>query len=105
MRCIYVVTVEVSHAAEQAWSGWHSGVHVPEVLAQPGFVGARKLRDAELTEDGRARYVVEYSLENREAFDRYTKSEAAARLRKDHEDRFGKVVRTSRQVLEELEVW
>lgn len=105
MRCVYVVVIEVPAEAEQAWSDWQTGVHVPAVLAQPGFLGARKLKDVERTSDGRARYLMEYLLESRAAFETYRQSDAAAQLRREHEEHFGKVVRISRQVLEEEQSW
>ena len=52
MKTDYIVTIEVSPAAEQTWSRWQSEHHIPEVLAEPGFLGARKLRDTQLAEDG-----------------------------------------------------
>lgn len=103
MRVEYVVTVEVAPGHEQVWSRWQSEHHVPEVLREQGFIAARKLQDTQLAEDGWIRYVMAYTLEDRAAFERYTTSPAATRLRADFLTRFGKVTRVARQVLEELE--
>lgn len=103
MTLDYIVTIEVAPEAEAAWSRWQSEHHIPEVLAEPGFLGARKLRDTQRAADGWSRYAVVYTLESREAFDRYTNSEAAARLRQDFLAHFGEVARVTRQALEELE--
>ena len=38
MGTIYLVKVEVSPGAERAWDEWNTRHHIPEVLAEPGFV-------------------------------------------------------------------
>ena len=105
MKVEYDVTLELAPASEQAWRQWQSEKHIPEVLAEPGFLGARMLRDTHLAEDGWVRYRIAYLLSDRASFDRYTQSEAAARLRKDFLDHFSAVARVSRQVLEEVETF
>jgi len=71
MTVLYVVTVEVDPAAAHRWNAWHSDVHVPEVLREPGFVGCRKLRDVQPAPDGWERYVVMFEMTSLEAFRRY----------------------------------
>jgi len=105
VSALYWVLIEVPPDAEQAWREWQTSVHVPQVLAQPGFLKARLIKEVEPTAEGRARYLMEYVLESLEALERYRQSEAAAALRKDHEAHFGHVVRVSRQVWTEQQRW
>ena len=99
MSAVYAVVVEVAPEAEVRWAPWHADVHMPEVLAQPGFRGGRRWRDVEPAKDGWARYVTHYEAESTEAIEAYRRSETAARLRADHDRRFGPVTRVSRAVL------
>lgn len=96
---VYAVVIEVSPEAETRWALWHADVHMPEVLAQPGFRGGRRWRDVERTRDGWARYVAHYDAESVEAIEAYRRSEAGARLKADHDARYGTVTRISRAVL------
>jgi hypothetical protein len=100
-RCLYVVTVEVSPAAEKAWDAWHTEEHIPEVLREPGFVTARKYKDTNFAMGRWSRYVINYELESVSAFERYQSSEAAPRLRQLHIEKFGLETRVTRQVLVE----
>jgi hypothetical protein len=98
----YVVTVEVSPQAEAGWADWYEKTHVPEVLSEPGFLGAVRTRDLTPAVDGWARYVTRYLLRDRSAYERYVAGSAAARLRQDHSERYGATTRVFRQVCEEL---
>jgi hypothetical protein len=100
-RVLYVVTVEVSPASESAWDAWHTQQHMPQVLAQPGFMSARKYKDAQFAMGRWSRYVINYELQDFSAFERYSSSEAAHRLRQEHIDAFGLETRVTRQVLHE----
>ena len=70
-RVLYMVTIEVSPESEARWDSWHSEHHVPDLLAQPGFLGARKFRDPDEGKDGWARYLVLYEVESPEALAEY----------------------------------
>jgi len=96
---VYAVVIEVAPEAEARWAPWHADVHMPEVLAQPGFRGARRWRDVEPAKDGWIRYVVHYQSESVEAIEAYRRSEVAARLRADHDTCYGDVTRISRALL------
>ena len=96
---VYAVAIEVAPEAEARWAPWHADVHIPEVLAQPGFRGAWRWRDVERAKDGWVRYVVHYEGESVEAIEAYRRSEVAARLRADHDTRYGNVTRISRSLL------
>jgi heme-degrading monooxygenase HmoA len=96
---IFRVTIEVAPAVEGEWSRWHAEVHMPEVASQPGFLGATRWRDAESAADGWTRYIVHYEAEHAAAIESYRKSEASARLRADHDQRYGQVTRIARTLL------
>jgi len=99
VSAVYAVVVEVAPEAEARWAPWHADVHMPEVLAAAGFRGGRRWRDLEPAGDGWARYVTHYDAQSVEAIAAYRRSEAAARLRADHDGRFGSVTRVTRAVL------
>jgi antibiotic biosynthesis monooxygenase (ABM) superfamily enzyme len=96
---VYCVVIEVAPEAEAAWAAWHADRHMPELLAQPGFRGGRRWRDVERAKDGWARYVAHYDLDAVESLEAYRRSEAGARIKADHEARYGTVTRISRSVL------
>jgi quinol monooxygenase YgiN len=41
---LYVVRSIVNSSVERVWDKWHSESHIPDVLKQPGFLKATKLR-------------------------------------------------------------
>lgn len=47
---------------EQAFNDWYTGEHIPEVLAVPGFVGARRYRVTDPNADGHP-YLTVYEIE------------------------------------------
>jgi quinol monooxygenase YgiN len=104
-RVMYMVTIEVAPDVEDRWNSWHSEQHVPELLAQPGFLGARKYRDPDEGKDGWARYIVLYELESPEALEAYLAGAEVGRLRQDYAERFGPVTRLFRQIAIETETF
>jgi heme-degrading monooxygenase HmoA len=101
-EAIYRVTVEVAPEVAAEWARWQAEGHIPEVASQPGFIGATLWRDSEPAADGWVRYVVHYEAESAAAIEAYRRSEAAVRLRGDHEKRYGAVTRITRTVLSAL---
>jgi len=99
---LYIVTVDVAPASEVDWTAWHTEHHMPEMLQQPGFVGARKYIEPSPLTDGWFRYVILYELDSPGALAAYEQSDAARRLRADHVQRFGNVTRVARRVLHEV---
>jgi hypothetical protein len=100
MRTIYLVKAEVAPEAERAWNEWGSRHHIPEVLAEPGFVRAVKYRLEEGTApDGWIAYWILYEAVSREALEAYLSGDAVKRLRADQAARFGSVLRLSRAIL------
>jgi hypothetical protein len=100
MGTIYLVKVEVAPGAERAWDEWNTRQHIPEVLAEPGFVRAAKYRvEGGTAADGWVSYWILYETESREVLKSYLTGEAVKRLRADQTARFGSVVRLSRAIL------
>jgi hypothetical protein len=55
---------------------WLDGGHVAEVVAQPGFRFAKRLKLEQKSEDGWDAYMMLYGLESREALDAYFSDKA-----------------------------
>lgn len=100
-NAVYRVTIEVAPEAEHAWVEWQTNEHIPDVLKQPGFLGATRWKDQERAPDGWARYVIHYRAQSLAAIEAYRASPAAAHLRDDHTKKFGSVTRITRSVLGE----
>lgn len=61
-RGVYVVrTRPVSPEREAEFNEWYDGTHVPELLAVPGFVSARRYR--QVGGDGEAEYLAVYEID------------------------------------------
>lgn len=95
---LYVVKSIVNPSAERAWDKWHSDSHVPDVLKQPGFLKATKLRRSD-SPSSDPEYWTIYEMTSLEAFQRYNNSDAARTLREDHKERFGSSTKLERFVL------
>jgi quinol monooxygenase YgiN len=98
MTVFYAVMVEVDQKEEATWNDWHIHQHIPDVLAQPGFVRATKyLLDA--SNGDWHQYLTVYELTSRDALDAYLQGEAVTQLRADHYNHFGHCTRLSRMIL------
>lgn len=62
-RAVLITSVDVAAGAEDEFNRWYNDVHLPEVLACPGFASATRY---ECT-DGQPRYLAIYELESEEA--------------------------------------
>ena len=98
MTVFYGVMVEVDPNVETSWNEWHTREHIPDVLAQPGFIGATKYK-VDVSNGDWSQYLTVYELASREALDNYLKGEAVVRLRADHYAHFGHCTRLSRMIL------
>lgn len=63
MAAVLIVQVEIDPADDEEFNRWYDEEHVPEKLASPGFVSARRFR----AHDHEARYLVIYELETPDA--------------------------------------
>lgn len=98
MAVLYAVLAEVDPKEESAWNDWHTRQHIPDLLAQPGFVRATKYK-LDTSNGDWSQYLVFYEVASREALDVYLHGEAVTRLRADHYARFGHCTRLSRMIL------
>ncbi|MBU4566891.1 MAG: DUF4286 family protein [Desulfarculus sp.] len=58
---IWQVSVEyIDPAQEEEWNKWYNGVHVPQVLACPGFHRARRYKSPE----GSPKYIAIYDIDD-----------------------------------------
>src|SRR5690349_3728441 len=61
-RWICVVENNCDPGREAEFNDWHERVHVPDVLATPGYVRARRYVNRE-ARDGRGKYMTMYDIE------------------------------------------
>jgi antibiotic biosynthesis monooxygenase (ABM) superfamily enzyme len=73
-RILMQVRVNIAPEKEQAFNEWYNNVHVPEILACPGFLSGRRFRRISGDE---IRYMALYELESLDA----VKSEAYLKAR------------------------
>ncbi len=99
-RVLYIVKSIVDPQVEHEWSMWHTNSHVPGVLEEPGFVKATKFREAEPAGDKPVYWTI-YEMRSMKAFQEYRASEAAKRLRSEHDVKFGGSTKLERFLLVE----
>ena len=99
-RFMYVVRVKIPIKDEKDWNRWHDKVHIPKVLAQPGFIQARKFR-AVSNASKEAEYFVLYELQNQAAYVQYAQSEEGAKLRQEYLDMYGSKTKITRWAWQE----
>jgi hypothetical protein len=98
---VYEVNVDLDAAIELDYRAWLDA-HVREILALPGFTGARIFDVVEPQPDtGRVALCVQYALRDAAALDAYLRDHAP-RLRADGVARFGDGFRAHRRVLRDV---
>lgn len=60
-KVFWIVKAVIDSAVEEEWNHWYNSIHVPEVMACPGFLSARRLVSEE---EGEKKYIAIYELEN-----------------------------------------
>jgi hypothetical protein len=99
---VYEVNLFVRSELEAAFRAWLPR-HVEQILALPGFTGARILeREQPPAEAGELALCVQYELSDAAALDAYLR-EHAARMRGDGLARFGDGFRAERRVLRTID--
>lgn len=58
-----IVSVDVDRAVEAEFNAWYNDVHVPEVLACPGWIWGSRY----VSTDGEPRYLAIYEMESEDA--------------------------------------
>ncbi|MBX3713980.1 MAG: DUF4286 family protein [Lysobacter sp.] len=97
---LYEVNIEVDAAAHDAYRAW-LGEHIAEILALPGFTGAKVFEVLDPPASaGRIALCVQYALKDQAALDDYLRDHAP-RLRADGMARFGDRFQASRRVLQQ----
>jgi hypothetical protein len=97
-KVIYEVNIEVDAAAHDDYRLWLRE-HIAEILALPGFTGAKIFEVQEPPPSaGRIGLCVQYLLNNRESLENYLRDHAP-RLRADGVARFGDRFQATRRVL------
>lgn len=95
---VYEVNLDVDAGVIGSYRDWLDG-HVAQILALPGFVGARVFEVAEpAAAAGRVALCVQYTLVDAAALDAYLRDHAA-RMRADGLARFGGRFEASRRIL------
>lgn len=97
-KVIYEVNIEVDAAAHDEYRVWLHD-HIAEILALPGFAGAKVFEVLEPPPSaGRVGLCVQYALKDRVSLDEYLRDHAP-RLRADGVARFGDRFQASRRIL------
>lgn len=95
---VYEVTLHVQAAIADEFAHWLHG-HVRDMLALPGFLDARVVRQLEPPPaEGEVAWTCSYRLRDQAALDAYL-AEHAARMRADGQQRFGDRFRATRRIL------
>ena len=100
MSVIYEVTLHVDVGIAGEYRIWLAG-HIRQMLALPGFTGARWFEIVDPAVPGEAGFCVQYELADQAALDAYLR-EHAATMRADGKRRFGGRFRAGRRVLQAL---
>lgn len=92
---IYLVSVWIDPAGADAILHWLDSKHTNDVVAEPGFRSARRVRLEQDAPDGWHAYLMIYELESREALMRYFESDAPKRYAEERKP-FERHLRTDR---------
>ena len=102
MTVIYEVNLVVDAEIAVEYRHWLAS-HIQEMLALPGFTGARLLEPVEAEPDAKqTTFCTQYELIDQAALDEYLRVHAA-RMRADGINLFGDRFRASRRILRELD--
>lgn len=76
----YMVRAWVSPHGGERYLRWLEDKHMAEVIREPGFLWARKVRLEQTDQNGWAGYLLIYGVESREALEAYLHSPARQRF-------------------------
>jgi len=77
---LYCVKAWVSPDGGERWLRWLEQKHMAEVIAEPGFLWARRCRLEQRDEKGWTGWLLVYGLDSRDALERYLRSPARERF-------------------------
>ena len=63
--CLHIVRVDIDPAREAAFNAWYDAVHIPALLACPGWLSARRY----LSLEGGPKYVAVYEVAGEWVYD------------------------------------
>ncbi len=97
---IYSVTVIIKLGIESSWLNWMKTEHINNVMAT-GYFKECVIQKLVIPEgsQGEVTYLVNYSLNELESYEKYAKNEAS-RLQNEHSDKFPGNFKVSRAVYE-----
>ena len=95
---VYEVSITADPEIGDAYAAWLDA-HIAQMLALPGFESAVLFVDGDVSpaEGAAPKWIVQYRLADRAAFDHYL-AEDAARMRAEGQEAFGDQVRAERRV-------
>lgn len=97
---IYNITVKVDYDIHREWLKWMKDTHIPDVLKTGLFIKNRICKVLVQEKDG-VTYAVQYTCKNIDDYRKY-ESEHAARLQKEHRERYHDKALAFRTLLEVL---
>ena len=102
---IYVVTMWVNPEGGEQVIKWLDTTHIAEILEQPGFLWATRLRLAQARSDGWIAHQIIYGLESGKALDDYQNSPERERFSREARERFAKVGLRFENLVKAERVW
>lgn len=98
---VYNVTLKAEHDIHEEWLDWMKTVHIPDVMATGCFLSYKICRLLKQDEDG-VTYAIQYYCESTKVLHQY-QVKHAAKLQKEHIDKFGERVLAFRTLMEVLD--
>jgi hypothetical protein len=97
-KVLYTVWYDVDSEIEADWITWMETTHIPAVIRNGNFIGAKRYR---VVEGSPARYVTFYEAKDSASLKKYLDG-PAKELREDYQKRFGSKSKLTRILLEEI---
>jgi hypothetical protein len=75
---IYNVTTKIDPSIHENWVNWMKNTHIPEVMRTGCFTQHHFVRILDIDDSDGPTYAVQYFMENKEQYDKYIDTHAAA---------------------------
>jgi hypothetical protein len=102
---VYVVTMWVSPKNGHLVIEWLDTTHIAEILGQPGFLWAQRVRLQQTRDDGWVAHQIIYGLESAKALDDYQKSPQRETFSRQARERFAKQGLRFEELVKAERVW
>ena len=66
---VMVVNVDIDPEIENDWDDWYDTIHLPEIVACPGFIRSTRFKAPNVDETGRLQQVTIYELDRPDAME------------------------------------